>query len=825
MEGFSIALRMLRRDWRGGELGVLIAALVIAVAIVSGVNSFTERLQASLKQESHQFLAADIVLTSPRPVPKEWLFYAEKLGVQQAETLTFPTMVFSAEKMYLAGVKAVSENYPLRGKLKMSAKAYGQPIEVVTGPKPGKVWLDSRLFSLLDVEVGEQLIVGEASLTITAAIRSEPDRGASFLGYGPRVLMHIDDIIETEIVQPGSRVQYRFLFSGSDDILQNYSSWLEPRLDHVQKIVDVSDGQPGISKSLDRAEAFLLLAGSLGVVLAGVAIALAARRFSQRHYDYVAVMKSLGASIAQINFLYGFSFIILGLVGTFLGWFLGWGIQQLVYRIFDGLIPTVDIANSYRPYLIGGVTGFVCLFAFAWPPLRRLAHVSPLRVLRRDVDPGGLSQSWDYLLGIVAIMGLMFWYSGDIKLTLAVQAGVLFAVALVAFVAFIFLRGGRTMGTHAGSVWRLAIAGLLRRGKENALQAGVFSLAIMLLLILILVRTSLIEEWRVQLPENTPNHFILNVPTHQQSAVATLIDEYNIVREPLYPMVRGRVSLIDGESTANRIDIEGDYLDREINLSWSENLPEDNEILEGQWWEPNTKLALVSLEQSIAERLGVSVGGQLVFEIGPDRLEVEVANIRKLDWNSMKPNFFMVFNPNTISSFPATYMTSFYLASENKNFLNSFLREFPTITVIEMDVVINQIKSIIDQVTQAVEIVLLLILIAGGLVLVAGLQSSLDQRLQENAIIRALGGRNSLIVGSLIIEFCSLGLLAGVLATLGAELSVYFLQTLVLDIDYVTHRLLWLLGPLVGVFIVGGLGVWGCRKTVSSAPMRVLREL
>ena len=825
MEGFSIALRMLRRDWRGGELGVLMAALVIAVAIVSGVNSFTERLQASLEQESHQFLAADMALTSPRAVPEEWLLEAEKQGIRQAETLVFPTMVFSSDKMYLAGVKAVSDHYPLRGKLTMSAEAYGEPIEVAAGPKPGNVWLDSRLFPLLDVEIGDQLSVGEASFAITGAVRSEPDRGASFLGYGPRVLMHMADIASTEVVQPGSRVQYRFLFAGSDSALQGFSQWLESRLDHVQKILDVADGQPRISESLDRAEAFLLLAGSLGVVLAGVAIALAARRFSQRHYDYVAVMKSLGASTAQINFLYGFSFLTLGLLATLIGWFLGWSIQQVVYRMFEDLVPAVDVGSGYRPYLIGGVTGMVCLFAFAWPPLRRLAHVSPLRVLRRDVGAGALKQSWDYVLGVVAIMALMFWYSGDIKLTLAVQAGVLFSVFVITVIAFIFLRGGRTLGTRAGSAWRLAMAGLLRRGKENAVQAGVFSLAIMLLLILVLVRTSLIEEWRVQLPGNTPNHFILNVPVHQQQAVAKLMDGYDIVREPLYPMVRGRVSQVNGEATANQLDLEGDYLDREINLSWSEGLPEGNELLAGQWWQADTTKALVSMEQEIAERLGVSVGDKLVFQIGPEALAVEVSSIRKLDWNSMKPNFYMVLNPSALSSFPATYMTSFYLPPENKIFLNSFLRQFPTITVIEMDVVIDQVKSIIDQVTQAIELVLLVILFAGGLVLVAGLQSSLDQRLQENAIVRALGGRSSLIVGSLIIEFSSLGLLAGILATMGAELSVYFLQTLVLDMNYAPHPWLWLLGPLAGVLIIGGLGVWGCRKTISTAPILVLREL
>lgn len=828
MKGFSIALRMLWRDWRGGELGILIAALVIAVAIVSGVNSFTGRLQASLKQESHRFLAADSVLTSPREISRGWLEEAKKLDLQLAQTLVFPTMVYAGDNMYLAAVKAVSSSYPLRGSLMMSALPYGEALEVSAGPTPGNVWLDSRLFSLLQVSIGDPVDVGESSFTVTGAVRSEPDQGASFLGFGPRVLMHIHDIPETGIVQPGSRVQYRYLFAGLSSQLEQYKLWLRPQLQPSYKILDVSDSQPRVSESLDRAETFLLLAGSLGVVLAGVAIALAAQRFSERHYDYVAVMKSLGATALTINMLYGFNLLALGVLATVLGWSVGWGLQVLAYQIFAELIPTVNAGPGLRPYFIGGVTGMVCLFAFAWPPLRRLSAVSPLRVLRRDLPEGTLARSRDYALGFLAIVLLMFWYSGDAKLTLAVQAGVLFSVGIVALFAFLLLRGGRIAGTRAGSAWRLAMAGLQRRGKDNAMQVSVFCLAIMLLLILILVRTSLIEEWRVQLPENTPNHFLLNVPVHQQQAVARLFEEDNIPREALYPMVRGRLTHIAAETTEQRIagkSTDGDSLDREINLSWSAVLPQGNELIEGEWWPEDTEKALVSIEQEIAERLKVELGDRVRFQIGSETLEAEVASIRQLDWNSMKPNFYMLFPPRLLKNFPATFMTSFYIDSNNKLFLNKFLRKFPTITVIEMDVVIEQIKSIINQVTAAIELVLMVILAAGGLVLIAGLQSSLDQRLHESAILRALGGSRRLILGSLVIEFASMGFLAGILATVGAELSVYFLQTELLNMKYVMHPWLWFLGPVLGTVMIGGLGVWGCRKTVNTAPMLVLREL
>jgi putative ABC transport system permease protein len=821
------ATRMLARDWRGGELGVLVMALVLAVGVVSGISAFTTRLQNALELESHRFLAADTVVRSGRELPVQWMQHALDSSLQGATTLAFPSMVYAGdEAMQLASIKAVSANYPLRGELTYSAEPFGPVATASGGPARGEVWLDSRLFPLLDVEVGDLVQVGEAELVVAAAARGEPDQAAGMYGYGPRLLMHYDDIAATGVIQPGSRVEYRQLFAGDPESLARFSAWLKPQLEAGQRLIDVSEGQPGIGSALNRAESFLLLAGSLGVVLAGVAIALAARRFSERHNDYVAVMKSLGATSSMINRLYGKSLLLLGLFATVLGCLLGWGIQTLFFTLFSDQLPVQPGPSGPRPYLIGSATALTCLISFAWPPLRRLGQASPLRVLRKDVALNTRRTSGDYVLGLTAVSVLMLWYSGDWKLTLAVLAGLAITVALGLVLALTLLKGGRLVGMSAGSIWRLALAGLQRRGTANALQVVIFAMAIMLLLVLVLVRTSLIDEWQTQLPDDAPNHFMINIGPGEVQSVDQVLREASIHSEALYPMIRGRIMAVNQEQLPPREEAQEDgRRQRETNFTWSENLPEGNELIAGQWWEPGTTEALVSVEAEFADRMGLAVGDTLSLLVGAQPLEARVASLRTLDWQSMRPNFFLIFPPDLLASYPATFMTSFHLAPDNKVFLNSFIRRFPTVTVIEMDLVINQIRSIINQVSAAIELVLAVILATGALVLVAGVQASVDARMHESSILRALGARRQLILGGLLIEFAALGLFAGLLATVAAELSVALLQIWVMDMSYAPSPWLWPFGLGAGTLLIAGLGVFSCRKVVSHPPVAVLREL
>ena len=820
------ATRMLARDWRGGELGVLMLALVLAVGVVSGISAFTTRLQNALVQESNRFLAADYVVSSGRVLPQEWLPQAETRGLQLAQVLMFPSMVYAGDAaMSLASIKAVSENYPLRGELTYSSKPFGDVVPAPSGPARGEVWLDSRLFSLLQVTIGDRITLGETDFVVAAAARTEPDQGSSFWSFGPRVLMHYDDIPATGVVQPGSRVEYRQLYAGPQPALESFARWLQPQLQEGQSAVKVDEGQPGVGSALARAESFLLLAGSLAVVLAGVAVALAARRFSERHHDYVAIIKSMGATSGSINRLYGSSLLLLGCVATVLGCLLGWTLQVLFFQLFAEQLPVQPGPSGIRPYAIGATTALTCLLAFAWPPLRRLGQASPLRVLRRDLPLENRRAIGDYVLGLLAVTLLMWWYSHDWKLTLAVLAGLTVAAGLGFCLALVLLRGGRLVGMSAGSIWRLALSGLQRRGVANALQVVIFAMAIMMLLILLLVRTSLIDEWQAQLPADAPNHFMVNIGPEDVRAIEQLLRTEDIHSEALFPMVRGRIMSVNGENLPATEVVQEDRRQRESNFTWSDTLPLDNELVAGEWWAPGTDEALVSLEEEFAERLKIEVGDTIGFLVGSQPLEAQVASIRKLQWQSMRPNFFLILPPRLLASYPATFMTSFHLAADNKEFLNRFIREFPTVTVIEMDIVLEQIRTIVNQVSAAINLVLVVILAAGALVLVAGVQASVDTRMHESAILRALGAPRRLILGGLLIEFATLGLFAGLLATVAAELSVFILQTNAMDMNYAPTPWIWPIGILSGALIIGSLGVYSCRKVVSTSPLTVLREL
>ncbi|MEM9758875.1 MAG: FtsX-like permease family protein [Pseudomonadota bacterium] len=820
----SLLFRMLRRDWRGGELGVLFVALILAVTMVSGISGFASALKSALRQESHSFLAADVAVRDSRPLPSQWLDDALGEGLETAEVLTFRSMLYHGDDdMALASVKAVSDAYPLRGLLRLSDTAYGDWREHRGAPAPGEVWLEPRLFALMDLKVGDTVGIGEADFRIAAAIRSEPDRAGGFIGVGPRVMLNIADIPATRVVQPGSRVRYRQLFAGDGDAVSAFTAQLEERLAAGQRLQSVDSSQPAVGRALERAERFLLLAGSLAVILAGVAVALAARRYSERHQNYVALLKSLGAEAPRVRFLYAASLAIAWALALVLGWLLAWGLQAAALEAFAERLTAPPSLTEPRPYIIGAATALVCVVVFAWPPLARLTAVSPLRVLRSDVPLHDAREPRDYLIAVVAIALLMWAYSADLELTLIVLGGLSLVVLAGSAIAWSLLRGGRVMGMQAGSVWRLALASLQRHGLGNTLQLVVFAIAIMLLLLLTLLRTSLLNEWQSSVPEGAPNHFVLNIAPDELGAITTLLDDQDVARERLYPMLRGRVMAVAGDELPAEAP-EGQPEQREANFTWSAEVPDGNELTAGRWWAPK-ELEAVSIEEGFAERLGIGVGDRIDLLIGSAPLSVEVTSLRTLDWESFKPNFFMVFPPGLLESYPVTYMTSFHLPPERKNFLNRLLKAHPTATVIEVDAIMMQLRQTLEQVSKAIELVLGLVLIAGGLVLVAGVQATSDLRLRESALLRALGASRGHILGGVTVEFIALGTMAGLMAVLAAEAAFWGLQTFVLELDYAPSPALWPVTVVVAALLIGALGIYNCRRVVRVAPATVLKEV
>ncbi|MEE3183531.1 MAG: FtsX-like permease family protein [Pseudomonadota bacterium] len=829
-----LILRLVARDWRAGELRLLLAALLVAVGTVSAITLFVDRLHQALLAESTTFLAADRVVSGSQPIPDSFRDGAISQGLALSDTLSFPSMVYaetSAARNQLVSVKAVSETYPLRGTLRIADQPFSTDRPTDSVPDRGEVWLDSRLFPSLGVVLGDSVQVGYEKLRISRVLTSEPDRGGSFFDLGPRVLMRLADVPATRVIQPGSRIGYRLLLAGDESALNEYRDRFREQFIGKFRWQSIRESSPSIGSALDRAESFLLLGGLLAVILAGIAVALSANRYAKRHYDHVSVLKTLGATPNEIQWGYFGVLTVLGVGGVVFGLLLGTGIHLGIVQLLATYLPANLPLPGSRPLLLGAATGFICLIAFALPPLLALKNISPMRAVRRELDVTTTSSLITYGLGTCGGLTLLIWYSNSLWLTFWALAGGCLVCVVFGVMATLLLRAGRLAGMQAGSLWRLALAGLQRRRRENVAQIMIFGLAIMLLLILVLIRTSLLDEWRQQIPENAPNHFVMNVTATEVDAMQSLLQDHTDYDGKLFPMMRGRIEAVnevpvrDYQRRSRSEDRGGPRLSSERNLTWTREPPPNNKMISGSWWPSDTQESLVSIEQGYAFGWGLRVGDQLTFDLGGLKVVSKVANIRTVEWDSLRPNFFIIFSEAALADVPATYMTSFHLPPDRKRFLNDILSRYPTITVIEVDELISQVQQIVSRVTQAVELVLVLVLGAGALVLIASIQASRDQRMKEHALIRTLGGSRRLIAGSLASEFSILGLFAGVVAVVGAEITVYALESQVFEMPYQARPWFWLVGPLIGTLIVVTVGYLGTRSLISTPPATILRDL
>ena len=829
----SLVLKFAMRDWRAGELRLLIAALLVAVGSVSAITLFVDRLQRAIEEESTSFLGADRVISGSREIPERFREAARDAGLTLADVISFNSMVFAdasgSDRNQLAAVKAVAPGYPLRGVARIASEPFARGEPTARVPDVGEVWMDSRLFPALGVAVGDRVAVGYAEFTVGAVLTGEPDRGGSFFDFGPRLLMRVEDIPATRVVQPGSRIGYALMLAGEDRALRVLFDAIREDLRPDYRWRSIREANASIGRAIDRAESFLLLGGLLAVLLAGIAVALAANRYARRHFDHVGVLKTLGATPWEIQWGYLGVLLVIGIAGTLLGLALGGVVHfGIIAALGDLLPPTLPLPGA-RPLIVGSITGFICLLAFALPPLLGLKRISPMRVIRRDLATG-VAPIVTYSFAAGGSLALLVWHTGSVILTVAALLGAVVTGGTFAVLALILLRGGRVIGMQAGSTWRLALAGLQRRYRENVAQIVIFGFAIMLLLVMLLVRTALVEDWQAEIPESTPNHFLMNVTPSEAEAVQRLLSERTDYDGALFPMIRGRISAVNGESAREwrrRVGPRpGPGIRSERNLTFAADLPDNNLVVEGEWWSADgPRQPAASLEDDYATSIGVSVGDTLTFDIGGLPLTVPVTNLRSVEWDSLQPNFFIIFSPGTLDEYPATFMTSFHLSREEKPFLNELLSAHPTITLIEVDEIILQVRSIIDRVTQTVELVLYLVLGAGVLVLIASIGSSRDQRLREHALLRALGGTRPLIQGALVTEFAILGVFAGIVAVIGAEITVFTLNREIFELPTSLHFWLWATGPAIGMAMIATVGYLGTRKLVSSPPATVLREV
>ncbi|MGP9802618.1 ABC transporter permease [Rheinheimera sp. NSM] len=821
----SIAWRLFWRELSRGELWVIAFALFLAVGSVVSLSGITEGVKSALMQRSAQFNAADKVLRSSQPFDPAVPELAQQNGLSTAQQMQFDSMLFAGDAMQLATIKAVSDSYPLRGNLELKRSA-----DLVSGEEAqlaqGQLYFEARLFDLLNVAPGDTVELGVARFTVAGVIVKEPDAPLSVFGGAPRVIMHLADVAATQIVQPGSRIGYRYLFAGDTAALQAFEQQMTAKLTVHQRWQDM-DRESAIGGALERAERFLLLAGLLGIVLAACAAAVAAGRYSQRHTQAVAIIKALGATRGQIRLIYGSHLLLVVLFSLLCGAIAGQLAIEAVHWGIGFYFADYRADFSWRPLWLGSLTCLVCALLFAARPMWRLANTAAIDVLKQPAVNLPLDKL-QLLSGSVAIWGLMWLFSGELILSIglfllcAAFAGILLAGAAL------LVRFAKPVAAGQSSARRLALANLRRRLWANSFQLITFSLAIFLALLLYFLRAELIGQWQRQIPPGSPNQFLVNITGQQRTVLQAFAADNNLELGRYYPVVRGRLTSINDEQLLQEATKEDRTeqrvgVGRELNLTWLSELPANNQVTAGDWL--NTDVAQVSVEAEIAQRLDVNLGDTLTFSIGGQQLSATVSSIRKVDWNSLQPNFYMILSPDLLAEFPATYITAFYLAPERSLLLNQLARLLPTVSVISVDNIINQVNDIIAQVTVALSFILLIICLAAGLVLVAQVQATLEQREQELAILRTLGAQYPFLRNALLLEFTLLGAMAGLFATILAEAMLLVVQQRVFELPFQLHYNLWWMGPVIGMLLVTGLGWWQLRRLLQIPGAQLMRKV
>ena len=824
----KLALRLLSRESHAGELTLMFLALVVAVAAVTTVSFFTDRVRQALTTQANQLLAADLVLISDHPIPASFEAQAIASGLSSARTLAFPSMVIQGARNQLAEVKGVSAGYPLRGELNLSQVLFG-PVETArSGPQPGTAWADARLMQALGLKTGEVIELGQARLTLAAVIAKAPDLACDFFNIAPRLMLHVDDIAATSLIQPGSRVGYRLLIAGEDKALGTYRKWAETHLARGERIEGVRDARPEIRAALERAGRYLGLAALVSAILAAVAVALASRQFVSRHLDSCAVLRCLGASQSAIFRLYLIQFVILGLAASAIGSLIGFGGQAGLAEFMRGRIVNDLPAPSLWPLVEGVGVGLLLLLAFGLPPLMRLKSVPTLRVLRRDLGMPKQLGLASYALGATTVAGVLVYRAGEIALGLYVLAGLLIVVLGGLLLGGLLLRAIAALRSRARGVWFYGLANVGRRRASSLTQILGFALGLMALLLLTLVRGDLLASWQSSLPPGAPNRFVINIQPDQLPRLEQFFHAEKLDSPMLYPMVRGRLVAIN-ERPVNAKDYPEEraqrLVEREFNLSWAALPRSDNQVTAGRWWRAFDPPDQFSVEQGIAETLNIRLHDRLTYEIAGARVTGRVTSLRKVDWDSMRVNFFVIGPPALLQTQPATFITSFHLPAGREALLNDLVRQFPNFTVIDVAAIMSDVRAIMERVSEAVTFVFLFTLLAGLVVLYAAVMATRDERLYEAAVMRTLGARTKQLANAQWIEFATLGALAGVLAATGASVSAYVLAQQVLHLPFAFNPWVWVVGVVGGAAGITLAGLMATRSVLRTPPLHVLRRL
>ena len=829
MQTLKLACRMLGRDLRAGELNLLVLALAIAVASLTSVGFLTDRVAQALKREANQLLGGDLLLKADHPWSAAIVDAAGRQGLRVVTTTQFTSMASTDSSAQLAGVKAVEAGYPLRGSLRIAPAPNRADAPAPGVPPRGEAWLDERLFAALGVAPGGRIGLGHASLVASAMVSFESDRGANFFSLLPRIMINAGDLPATGLIQVGSRVSYQLQVAGEAAAVERFREWVEPRLGRGERLESVDNARPEVRNALDQAQRFLRLAALLAVILAAVAVGLSARRFMQRHVDGCAVMRCLGAPAGRVMRLIVLEFLVLALAVSLGGAALGWGVQWGLGRMLADLLGALLPAPSALPLVHGLLIGLALLLGFALPQLIRLGSVPMLRVLRREWGGVAPVTGIAWAIGAAVLVALLVWIAGELRLGLLVAGGFVVALGLFALAAWGVLQAlSRLRGGPMRGGWRYGVAALTRRMGGSVVQVVALGSGLTALLLLTVIRADLLDSWRRATPADAPNRFVINLQPDQATAFEAFFVDNGIARPELMPMIRGRLTAIDGEPVRLEDYPEGRprrLAEREFNLSFMAALPAGNRIIDGRWHGAGAAREW-SVEKGIAELFDLEVGDRLEFDVAGERIEAAISSIRALDWDSMRVNFFVIASPGVLEGRPASMITAFHLQPAEHDFTTRLVAAFPNISIIDVTAVLNQIRMLIDRLIAIVQFVFGFALLAGLVVLWAALQSTHDEREYELAVLRTLGARHRQLRHALLAEFAVLGVVAGVLAGLGASAIGWALGNHAFRLDdYLPGSSAMLLGAVaggVGVMLAGWLGT---RALLTRAPLASLRAL
>jgi len=827
MKALLFALRSFGRELRSGEVIVLLAAVALAVAALTAVGFLTDRIGKAVARQANEVLAADLRLRSPDPLPGEWRAAAGRFGLKTAETQTFPSVVYAGDDSSLATIKAVSESYPLRGSVRIADQLFGEQYEVDRIPAAGTVWTDGALMARLGVDVGDLIEVGEAQLKIDAVLTYRPDQSIGFASLAPSVLLNLLDLPSTALVNAGSRVGYALLVAGDAAAVDDFYAEVEDQLPDSVRVRNQEDSSERANNASDRAQRFLSLTAVISVLLSAVAIAMSARRFAHRRMDSVALMKSLGASQRFVITASSMQLLMLGITGILLGTLVGFAAEKILTAMLADLIANDLPPPGFAPVRLATGSALILLAGFALPSLIQLRNTPPLRVLRHDEMPPPPSRLLVGGTSLLAVSALLYNVVGDARMLLIVLGGML-AVSAVLYVAgrLLVVVLGRSRG-GVGIAWRYGLANVARRGRDSAVQMVAFGLGLTVLLLLTFVRTDLLAGWRQTLDDNAPNHFLINVQPHERVSIADIFERNGLEAPQFVPLVRARMTTINGEDVKTR-DYpvkDGEWMaNREANLSWAATLSDSNAIVDGEWWaEDYSGEPLVSVEEDAAADLGVELGDRLNFLVAGQEIDLKIASFRRINWDSFKPNFFMVLSPGAIEQYPATFVSSFRIEAEQSDTLLQLVRAHPSVSVINLEAILQQVKGIIDKATLAVQAVFMFTLAAGIAVLFAAVQSTIDERRFESAMLRALGVRRRTVLSGVLTEFAALGFSAGLLAATGASLLAAVIARSVFDLEYHFSPMMWISGLAGGTALVCLSGFVAARSAINAPPADVLR--